>query len=47
MHGTGTAESIDDKFLRQVTRAYDLATNQIGHLGVDNIVDAHGGFMNF
>ena len=27
MHGTGTAESIDDKFLRQVTRAYDLAAN--------------------
>ncbi len=27
MHRSGTAESIDDKFLRQVTCAYDLATN--------------------
>ena len=47
MHGAGATESIDDEFLRQITRAHDLAANQIRHLGIDDVENSRGGFVDF
>src|SRR5687768_6316146 len=47
MHRTGAAESINDEFFRQITGAHDLTADQIGHLGVDDFMDARRGFVSF
>src|ERR1051325_7369234 len=45
VHRPRAAEGVDHEFFRQITRAYDLASDEIGHLAVDDLDDAAGGLV--
>jgi hypothetical protein len=47
VHRPGAAEGVDHELLGQIAGAHHLAPDQVGHLAVDDVVNAGGGFVDF